>query len=81
MKHLKDTLGTSIQNCTEKNIVWKILQIEVPVKINDLLLMMPQPRSPLTNMALAPKIPGEQGKGKEIDAGGEEKMLLALTSR
>ena len=32
-------------------------------------------------MAPAPKIPGEQGEGKEIVAGGEEKMLLALTSR
>ena len=40
--HLKDTIGTSARNCAEQNIVWKILQTEVTVKINDLLLTMPQ---------------------------------------
>ncbi len=32
-------------------------------------------------MVPALKIPREQGKGKEIVAGGEDQMLLALTSR
>ena len=29
---------------------------------------------------LVPKLPGELGRGKEIAAGGEDPMLLALTS-
>ncbi len=37
-----DTTGTSTRNSVEQNIVWQILQTEVPVKINDLLLTMPQ---------------------------------------
>ena len=58
----------------------QILQTEVPVKINDLLLTMPQLRSALTNITPIPRIPAEQGRGKEIATGGEDQMLLALTS-
>ena len=41
---------------------------------------MPQLRSTLTNIAPTAKLPGEPGRGKEIGAGGEDPMLLALTS-
>ena len=54
--------------------------MEVPVKIKNLLLTMPQLRSALTNIAPIPRIPAEQGRGKEIVAGREDQMLLALTS-
>ena len=56
------------------------MQTKVPVKINDLLLIMPQLRSALTNIAPVPRTSGEQGRGKEIFVGGEDQMLLALTS-
>ena len=39
---LKDFTDTSARNSAEQNIVLQILQMEVPVKINDLLLTMPQ---------------------------------------
>lgn len=77
---LNDNTGTSARNFVEQNIVQKILQTEVPVKINDLLLTMTQLRSALTNIAPASKISAEQGRGKEIAVGREDQMLLALTS-
>ena len=77
---LKDTTGTSTRNCTEQNIIRKILQTEVLVKINDLLLTMPQLRSALTNVAPAAKLLGEHGREKESGASAADPMLLALTS-
>ena len=65
--HLKDTTDTSARNCT-KHIIRQILQTEVPVKINDLLLTMPQLRSALTNITPAVKLPGEHGREKESGA-------------
>ena len=80
ISQLKDTTNTSARNSAEQNIVRKILQTEVPVKLNDLLLTMSQLRSALTNIGPVLRSLGEQGRGKEIATGGEDQMLLALTS-
>lgn len=37
-----DTKGTSMKNCAEQNIIRRLLQNKVPVKLNDLILTMPQ---------------------------------------
>ena len=65
---LKDTTGTSAQNCAKQNIVQQILQTEVPVKINDLLLTMPQLRTALTNIAPTAKLSREHGREQESGA-------------
>ncbi len=76
---LKDTTGTSTRNCVEQNIIRKILQTEIPVKLNDLILTMPQLQTTLMNIALTVKLPREHGREKESGASVADPMLLALT--
>lgn len=40
--HTKDTVGTSMRNHAEQNIIKQIMQTEVPMKLKDLILTMPQ---------------------------------------
>ena len=40
-KETKDTTGTSRRNCAKQNIIKKIMQTEVPMKLNDLILTIP----------------------------------------
>lgn len=76
----KDTASTS-RNQAEQNIIWQVMQDEVPMKLND--LTMPQLRAALMNMTPSPKAMEEPGK----DAQGGTRttaanpMLLALTTR
>lgn len=75
-----DTAGTSMRNCAEQNIIRRILQTEVPVKLNDLILTVPQLRTTLTNMTPAAKLLEEPKKEKESGTSATDPMLLALTS-
>ncbi len=78
--HLKDPPSTSVWNCAEQNIVHQILQAEIPVRINYLLLTMPQLRTALTNIVLSAKQPVEQDNKKQGGTSAEDPMLLALSS-
>ena len=77
---IKNTPGTSLQNCAEQNIVRQILQTEIPIKLNDLILTMPQLRTALVNMALMAKSIEEPRKEKGSGTSTEDPLLLSLTS-
>ena len=75
---LKDTTGTSTSNCAEQNIIRQVMQMEVLIKLSD-LLTMPQLRTTILNMTPFPKATEETGR----DGSGTtatDPMLLALTT-
>ena len=69
-----------MRNCAEQNIIRQILQTEIPIKLNDLILTMPQLWTVLTNMAPTAKLTKEQGKEKGSRTSSVDPMLLSLTS-
>ena len=56
-------------------------QMEVPIKLNDLLLTMPQLRTTIINMTPSPRVIEEAKNNKETTpAAATDPMLLALTT-
>ena len=68
-KETKDTTGTSRRNRAEQNIIKKIMQTEVPMKLNDLILTMPQLHTALLNMTPVVKTTDEPGKDTRSGSG------------
>ena len=76
---IKDIVETSKKNLAEQDMTRQIMQTEVPIKLNDLLLTMPQLRTAIMNMTQPPKVTEEATDKKEPTI--VESMLLALTTR
>lgn len=77
---MKDTIETSKRNLAEQSMVKQIMQTEVPIKLNDLLLTMPQLRTAIINMTLSPRVTEEAKDSKETTTAATDPMLLALTT-
>lgn len=74
----KDTVDTSKRNLAKQNIIRQVMQMEVPMKLND-LLTMPQLRTAILNMTPLSKAMEETGKdSSRVTA--TDPMLLALTT-
>lgn len=52
-KESKDTISTYARATTEQNILRQVMQLEVPVKVKDLLETMPYLRTGLLNTPIA----------------------------
>ena len=74
---VKDTADTSKRNMGEQNIIRQVMQMEVPIKLSDHLLTMPQLQTAILNMTPLPKATEETGReGSGTTA--TNPMLLAL---
>ena len=71
-----DTADTSKRNMVEQNIIRQVMQMEIPIKLSDLLLTMPQLRMAILNMTLFPKAMEETRDGSGMTA--TDPMLLTL---
>lgn len=74
---LRDITGTLARDYAEQNIVRQILQTEVPIKISDLLLTMPQLQTAILNHT---PFPTEDTGRDSREVMTTDPMLLALTS-
>ena len=79
---IKDTAETLKRNLAEQNMVKQIMQTEMPIKLNDLLLTMPQLRTAIINMTPSPRVTEGAKDSKETTAAATatDPMLLALTT-
>ena len=76
---MKDIPGTLARKFAEQNIVRQILQTEVPVKISDLLLTMPQLRTAILNHTPFQQATEDTGRDNSPTT-ATDPMLLALTT-
>ena len=74
----KDIVDTSKRNLAEQNMIRQVMQIEVPIKLKD-LLTMPQLRMTILNMTPLPKATEETRRDSNVTTAADL-MLLALTT-
>lgn len=83
MEVKKLQMKDSRRNQAKQNIIRQVMQARVPMKLNDLLIAMPQLRTAILNMTPSPKAVEEPVKNTQGGSGTTtiDPMLLALNTR